>query len=55
MNHFAISGLDLAGAARRDRGFGVLGVHIQKLQQLDWYMPSIDTRLRTMLKTFVYM
>ncbi len=42
MHHFAISGLEWAEKASRERGFGVLGLHNRELQQLDWYMPSID-------------
>ncbi len=42
-----MSGLGWAGAAPRDRGIGVLGVHTRELQQLDWYMLSIlDVKLR---------
>ncbi len=50
-----MSGLGCAGAAPRSRGFRVLIVHTRELQQLDWYMPSIDIRLWTMLTTFVFM
>ncbi len=55
MSHFEMSGLGWAGAAPRGRGIGVLGVHDRGLQQIDWYMPSINIRLKIELKACVVM